>query len=160
MLSTSSLLLLIGIASTAAGTCTSFTGWAGKNGARHTPRVRCACLLTSSRSQSAGLGTMTSRRTMTLRKRNVHRFASHMAPTAMVTQRARPRVTVGSQYACTFDKSRARCLQGLCTAIGAAIRTQGSLGLYKNGVFKRLFDRKFYFMAKKHARCANLFSRS
>jgi hypothetical protein len=29
----------------------------------------------------------------------------------------------------------------------------GQLGLYKNGVFKRLFDRKFYFMAKKHARC-------
>ena len=24
----------------------------------------------------------------------------------------------------------------------------------KNGVFKRLFDRIFYFMAKKHARCA------
>jgi hypothetical protein len=30
----------------------------------------------------------------------------------------------------------------------------GQLGLCKNGVFKRLFDRIFYFMAKKHARCA------
>ena len=30
----------------------------------------------------------------------------------------------------------------------------GQLGLCKNGVFKRLFDRNFYSMAKKHARCA------